>query len=333
MDIGIVGLGKMGLNMAIRLLRGGHRVVVQNRSQAPADTAIGEGAEQADEIPGFLSALEAPRVVWVMLPAGEVNDRHIREVLSVLEPGDVLVDGANARYTDTLAKAKEAHEAGVHYVDAGVSGGVWGLEGGYSMMVGGEEEAVALVRPALETLAPSPESGWGHVGPVGAGHFVKMVHNGIEYGMMQAYAEGFALLDAKREFGGTEHQLDLPQIAEIWREGSVVRSWLLDLAAAALHERPRLDGVAPFVPDSGEGRWTVEEAVALRVPLTVIAASLFARFDSRDEHGLASRMLSALRGSFGGHPVKGLPGTDGLADDGTVSIIPGGLDTEGAHTR
>ena len=333
MDIGIVGLGKMGLNMALRLRRGGHRVVVHNRSQGPADTAKAEGAEQAEQMGDLLTLLAAPRVVWVMLPAGEVNDDHVGRLIELLEPGDVLVDGANARYTDTLAKAEQAGEKGVQYVDAGVSGGVWGLEGGYSMMVGGSDAAVARVRPALETLAPAPDTGWGHVGPVGSGHFVKMVHNGIEYGMMQAYAEGFALLDAKREFGGTDHQLDLAQIAELWREGSVVRSWLLDLAAAALQERPRLDGVAPFVPDSGEGRWTVEEAIRLRVPLTVIAAALFERFASRDEHRFADRLLSALRGSFGGHPVKGLPDAAGLADDGTVEIVPGGLDTEGAHTR
>ena len=223
MDIGIVGLGKMGLNMTLRLLRGGHRVVVTNRSQEPVDTAVGEGAEAADEMDDLIRQLDAPRVVWVMLPAGEVNDEHIGRLMGVLEPGDVLVDGANARYTDTLDKAKRAEENGIDYVDAGVSGGVWGLEGGYSMMVGGSDAAVALVRPALETLAPGADAGWGHVGPVGSGHFVKMVHNGIEYGMMQAYAEGFALLDAKRTFGDTEHQLDLPQIAELWREGSVVR--------------------------------------------------------------------------------------------------------------
>ena len=333
MDIGIVGLGKMGLNMTLRLLRGGHRVVVHNRSHGPIDAARGEGAEAVEEMDGFLERLAAPRVVWVMLPAGEVNDRHIETLVGLLEPGDVLVDGANARYTDTLDRARRAEEKGVRYVDAGVSGGVWGLEGGYSMMVGGTGEAVALVRPALETLAPGAATGWGHVGPVGSGHFVKMVHNGIEYGLMQAYAEGFALLDAKRAFGGAEHALDLPQIAELWRDGSVIRSWLLDLAAAALHERPRLDEVAPFVPDSGEGRWTVEEAIALRVPAPVIATALFARFSSRSEHRFGDRLLSALRGSFGGHPVQGTPGAAGLAGDGTIAILPDGLDTEGAHTR
>ena len=225
-----------------------------------------------------------------------------------------------------------------------MSGGVWGLENGYSLMVGGTEEDVAQVEPALKTLAPGPDKGWARVGPVGAGHFVKMVHNGIEYGMMQAFAEGFAVLEAKRSFAlddeaeAEEVHLDLGTIAETWRYGSVVQSWLLDLAAETLHARPGLGGIAPHVPDSGEGRWTVEEAIRLRVPLTVIAASLFERFASRDDEHFAARMLSALRGQFGGHPVKGDPGASGryaseIGEDGTIDVVPGGVTTEGARTR
>jgi 6-phosphogluconate dehydrogenase len=241
------------------------------------------------------------------------------------------VDGANSRYTDTLKLAGEAHARGLHVVDAGVSGGIWGLENGYSVMLGGSDEAFARVRPAVETLAPAPDRGWGHVGPVGAGHFVKMVHNGIEYGMMQAFAEGFAILDAKKDFGGTAASLDLGQIAELWRSGSVVQSWLLDLAADALRSRPGLGGIAPFVPDSGEGRWTIEEAIALRVPATVLAASLFERFSSRQDDSFAYKLLSALRGQFGGHAVKGEAGHPELNADGTIDVVPGGPKTEGAR--
>ena len=344
MDIGIVGLGRMGLNMAIRLARGGHRVVVHNRSQGPVETAARHGAERAESLADLVSKLEGPRVVWLMLPAGKVTDMHVDEALGVMEDGDVLVEGGNTRWTDTLARADRARAGGVHYVDAGVSGGVWGLENGYSIMFGGSDHAAEVVTPIIQTLAPSETSGWGHVGPTGAGHFTKMVHNGIEYGMMQAFAEGFAILEAKKDWGTDEAgdaitaDLDLGQIAELWREGSVVQSWLLDLVAEALTERPGLEAVAPYVPDSGEGRWTVEAAIDLRVPATVIAASLFSRFDSRDETGFANRVLSAMRGQFGGHPVKGFPGENGeyadqISDDGTIDIIPGGVRTEGAGTR
>ena len=344
MDIGFVGLGRMGLNMTLRLLRDGHRVVVNNRSQGPVDTATGEGAEEALEVADFALMLDAPRVVWLMLPAGDVTDTHFDEVLAVLEPGDVIVEGSNGRWTDALAQAERAREKGVHLVDAGVSGGVWGLENGYSLMVGGAPKAVALLEPALRSLAPSPDAGWGHVGPVGTGHFVKMVHNGIEYGMMQAFAEGFAILEAKTDWGTdadgevTEADLDLGQVAEIWRTGSVVQSWLLDLAAEVLQARPGLGGIAPYVPDSGEGRWTVEAAIDLRVPASVIATSLFERFASRNEPQFAARVLSALRGQFGGHPVQGEVGGDGqfadqIREDGTIDVIPGGVQTEGASTR
>ena len=342
MDIGFVGLGRMGLNMTLRLLRDGHRVVVNNRSPEPVATAVEAGAEEATAMGDFVSALDAPRVVWVMLPAGDVTETHIRELIDVLEPGDVIVDGANSRWTQILALGEAAGD--IHLVDAGVSGGVWGLENGYSLMVGGPDEAIDLLSPALESLAPTPDTGWGHVGPTGAGHFVKMVHNGIEYGMMQAFAEGFAILEAKQDWGAgpdgepVEADLDLGQVATIWRTGSVVQSWLLDLAAEVLEARPGLEAIAPYVPDSGEGRWTVEAAIDLRVPAAVIATSLFERFASRNEPQFAARVLSAMRGQFGGHPVKGTAGPDGefadeLHDDGTIDVIPGGVDTEGARTR
>ena len=337
MDIAVIGLGRMGLNMALRLLRGGHRVVVHNRSQEPVATAMGEGAVNAPALADLLTLLAPPRVAWLMLPAGAVTDSHFAELLAVLQPGDVVVEGANSRYTDSIRRAGEARARGIRFVDAGVSGGIWGLAEGYSLMVGGEADDVALVEPALRTLAPAPDSGWGHVGPAGAGHFTKMVHNGIEYGMMQAFAEGFAMLEAKTfapaGAADASQHLDLAQIAEVWREGSVVRSWLLDLAAEALHARPALEGIAPFVPDSGEGRWTIEEAIALRVPAPVLAVALFERFQSRTPDSFAYKVLSALRGQFGGHPVKGTAGHAELAPDGTIEVIPGGPRTEGAGTR
>ena len=343
MDLALVGLGKMGLNMALRLVRGGHRVVVHNRSPEPAETARAEGAEVAQDLAAVVAALAAPRVVWLMLPAGRVTDAHIDDLLPLLEPGDVLVEGGNSRWTDTLARSERAAAGGVRYVDVGVSGGIWGLAEGYATMAGGDEAAVDLVAPALRTLAPSPTTGWGRVGPTGAGHFVKMVHNGIEYGAMQAFAEGFAILDAQRDWGRdaagepVTAALDLGQVAEVWREGSVVRSWLLDLTAEALQARPGLGGIAPVVPDSGEGRWTVEAAIDLGVPATVLAASLFERYSSRSD-GFARRLLSAMRGQFGGHAVQGEAGPQGafgdqLRADGTIEVVPGGVRTEGAASR
>ena len=343
MDIAVVGLGRMGLNIALRLLRDGHRVVVHNRSPEPVAVAVGAGAEAAEALPELAELLDGPRVVWIMLPAGAVTDEHVSEVLAVLDPGDVIVEGSNGKWTDALDQAGRARQRGVGFVDVGVSGGVWGLENGFSLMAGGAEDDVALVEPAFRSLAPTPGTGWGHVGPVGAGHYVKMVHNGVEYGMMQAFAEGFALLNARRQWGerdgaAVEHDLDLGAVAEIWRTGSVVQSWLLDLAAEVLQARPGLGGIAPLVPDSGEGRWTVDEAVKLRVPAPVIAAALFQRFSSQDEQGFANQMLSALRGQFGGHPVKGNPGADGafadqISPEGTIEAVPGGVKTEGASTR
>jgi len=298
METGFVGLGRMGANMARRLMAGGHRVVVSNRSPEPVEELTAEGAVPAWSREGLVAVLAPPRVVWTVLPAGEPTEVAVTELGRLLSPGDIVVDAANSYFRDSVRRADSLAEKGVRFVDAGTSGGIWGRENGYSMSVGGGDEAVAVIRPLIETLAPGPESGWGHVGPVGSGHFVKMVHNGIEYGMMQAYAEGFALLRAKEEYA-----LDPHQVAELWREGSVIRSWLLDLAARALEPDADLTGVAPRVHDSGEGRWTALEAIQMGVPAPVIGAALNARFSSRDDTGYAARLLAALRGQFGGHEV------------------------------
>ncbi len=299
MNLGMVGLGKMGGNMAERLVRGGHRVVGFDLDAATAAEAESEGVEIAATLMDMVSAMPSPRVVWLMVPAGEIVDKVIAEISPHLEAGDVIVDGGNSNYKDTVRRAAELEEAGIHLIDVGTSGGVWGLAEGYSLMVGGSDAAIEILTPALVTLAPAEDQGWGHVGPSGTGHFVKMVHNGIEYGLMEAYAEGFALMRAKDDFG-----LDLAQIAEIWRYGSVVRSWLLDLTASALAENPTMEGIAPYVPDSGEGRWTVFEAIDLNVETPVIALSLMRRIDSRDEYDYSDRLLSAMRNQFGGHAVK-----------------------------
>ena len=308
MDTGFVGLGRMGANMSRRLLSGGHRVVVANRSPEPVEALAREGATPAWSRAELVEMLAPPRVVWTVLPAGEATEEAVQELGGLLAPGDVLVDAANSYYRDSMRRAESLAERGVHFVDAGTSGGIWGRENGYSMSLGGPPEAVEIVRPLIETLAPGPATGWGHVGPSGAGHFTKMVHNGIEYGLMQAYAEGFALLRSKEEFA-----LDMHQVAELWREGSVIRSWLLDLAARALDPDPSLSAIAPVVHDSGEGRWTVLEAIEQGVPAPVIAASLNARFSSRDETGYAARLLSALRGQFGGHEVPAAPAGEGVS--------------------
>jgi 6-phosphogluconate dehydrogenase len=298
MDIGIMGLGRMGANMARRLLGGGHRVVVANRSRGPVDELVSEGAFPGPDAAGLVAALAAPRTVWLMLPAGEATEQALEALAALMSPGDLLVDGGNAFYKDSQRRASWLAERGLLFMDAGVSGGVWGLEGGYSLMVGGSAEAVARVQPALETLAPAAYLGWGHVGPAGAGHFVKMVHNGIEYGMMQAYAEGFELLRAR-----TDLRLDLHQVAEVWRYGSVVRSWLLDLIAAALEDDASLSGIKGWVADSGEGRWTVAEAVDMNVPAPVITLSLLMRFVSRQDESYSAKLLAAMRNQFGGHAV------------------------------
>jgi len=299
MDIGMIGLGKMGANMAERLIRDGHRVVGFDLSEESVAAHVERGGVGAESLESLAAALSSPQAVWVMVPAGRPVDATIEALLPHLQAGALIIDGGNSFYKDTMRRADLCAESGVALVDVGTSGGVWGLAEGYSMMVGGSSEAVGRLRPVLESLAPTAELGWGHVGPAGAGHFVKMVHNGIEYGLMQAYAEGFAIMEAKKAF-----DLDLHQIAEIWRYGSVVRSWLLDLTATALEQNPTMDGIAPFVPDSGEGRWTVFEAIDLDVAAPIIAGSLFRRFESRDEEGFTNRMLSAMRNAFGGHAIK-----------------------------
>ncbi|GMQ99135.1 MAG: decarboxylating 6-phosphogluconate dehydrogenase [Acidimicrobiia bacterium] len=299
MNIGMIGLGKMGANMAERLVIGGHRVVGFDLSPESVAGLVDRGAEGAGSLEDLVGMLETPRVIWIMVPSGRPVDATIESLTPLLEEGDILIDGGNSNYKDTLRRAEACRSLGHRYVDVGTSGGVWGLEEGYSMMVGGDEDVVEYLRPLFETLAPAPDKGWGRTGGSGAGHYVKMVHNGIEYGLMQSYAEGFALMGAKDDYG-----FDLAQIAEIWQHGSVVRSWLLDLTAAALAGNPTMDGVAPWVPDSGEGRWTVFEAIDLNVSAPVITLSLMRRIGSRDEVEYADRLLSAMRNQFGGHDIK-----------------------------
>lgn len=299
MKLGMIGLGKMGGNMTRRLLKGGHQVVVFDPRPEAVETVERQGAEASASIAELVGKLETPRAVWLMVPAGDITENAVAEVAAYLEPGDVVIDGGNSNYKDSIRRGALLEQQGIHFVDVGTSGGVWGLTEGYSMMVGGTETAVRHIRPALETLAPAPDRGWGHVGPTGSGHFVKMVHNGIEYGLMQAYAEGFEILRAKEDFA-----LDVHQIAEIWRFGSVVRSWLLDLAANALAEDADLSGIKGWVADSGEGRWTVFEAIDQDVPAPVITLSLMMRFASRQPDSYAAKLLAALRNQFGGHAVK-----------------------------
>ena len=299
MDIAMVGLGKMGANMTKRLLEGGHRVVVSDLSEEAVSEAAEAGAIPADSLSDVASKLSPPRVVWVMVPAGKPTESVVNQLADVLDTGDIIIDGGNSNYKDSIRRGKELGEKGVEFVDVGTSGGVWGLKEGYSMMVGGSDTAVSTITPALKTLAPGPDKGWGHVGPSGSGHYVKMVHNGIEYGLMQAYAEGFDILKAKEEFG-----LDLHQVAEIWRYGSVVRSWLLDLTANALSEDQDLSKIDGYVPDSGEGRWTVFDSIDLNVPAPVITLALQMRFISRDDTQYWARLLAAMRNQFGGHAVK-----------------------------
>ena len=300
MELAMIGLGKMGANMARRLLRGGHRVLGMDRSGKMARVLAQEaGLIPVASLAEAVSALAAPRVVWVMVPAGEATELVIRDLAGLLQAGDTIVDGGNTFYKDDVRRAAELAPLGIRYVDVGTSGGVWGLTEGYSLMVGGLPEAVQPLRPLFETLAPAPDQGWGHVGGVGAGHFVKMVHNGIEYGLMQAYAEGFEILHAKREY-----DLDLHQVAEIWRQGSVVRSWLLDLTARALAEDANLSDNVGYVADSGEGRWTAFEAIDLDVPAPIITLSLQQRFISRQSESYAAKLLAALRNQFGGHAVR-----------------------------
>jgi 6-phosphogluconate dehydrogenase len=298
-QIGMVGLGRMGGNMARRLARAGLRVVAWDRAAgARAGIAAEERVQVHDTLPAMAAALPAPRVLWLMLPAGAPTEDTLAELHDLLAAGDVVVDGANAWYRDSMRHAQELAALGLQFVDAGVSGGVWGLVSGYGLMVGGAPQAVHRVEPFLRALAPAPDRGWLHCGPSGAGHFAKMVHNGIEYGLMQAYAEGLALLRAKDDF-----DLDVAKIAESWRHGTVIRSWLLDLTAEFLAEDVSLESVAPVVADSGEGRWAAIEAVELGVPAPVMTLALMQRFASQGRGDYADRLLARLRQSFGGHAV------------------------------
>jgi 6-phosphogluconate dehydrogenase len=300
MEIAMIGLGKMGANMASRLINGGHRVVAYDIAEDAIQNAESQGAEGARTFAEVVEKLTPPRSTWVMVPSGKITEDTIMTLAEVLSPGDTVIDGGNSNYKDSQRRSQTLSEKGLQFIDVGTSGGVWGLTEGYSLMVGGEQEIVERHRPIFATLAPGPEHGWGHVGPAGAGHFVKMIHNGIEYGLMQAYAEGFDIMNSKEEFG-----LDLHQIAEIWRYGSVVRSWLLDLTARALAEDAQLEGIKAWVQDSGEGRWTVFEAIDLDVAAPVITVSLQRRLRSRDEQPFADKLLAALRNQFGGHPIIG----------------------------
>jgi 6-phosphogluconate dehydrogenase len=299
MEIAMIGLGRMGANMAQRLMRGGHKVVGYDPAEAARALLEKNGAQTAASLEQMVAKLKAPRAVWLMVPAGEITDSTITNLVPLLAAGDTIIDGGNSNYRDTQRRAAMVAQRKIQYVDSGTSGGVWGLAEGYSLMIGGDEAVVERLRPIFETLAPAKDQGWGRVGPVGSGHYTKMVHNGIEYGMMQAYAEGFSILQHKDEF-----KLDLHQVAEIWRYGSVVRSWLLDLTAIALHKNPTLAGIAPYVADSGEGRWTVADAIELGVSAPVITLSLLERLRSRDNDSFTDKLLAAMRNQFGGHEIK-----------------------------
>ncbi len=298
MKLAMIGLGRMGANMAERLARGGHEIVGYDPSEEARKRLTGHGLFSVASLSALVGALPNPKIIWMMVPAGTPVDGTIAQLQPLLGNGDVLIDGGNSFYKDSMRRATLLSETGIAYIDCGTSGGIWGLEEGYSMMIGGEKSAVASLRPIFETLAPAKDKGWGYVGPSGAGHFVKMIHNGIEYGLMQAYAEGLSILKHKKDFS-----LDTHQVAEIWRYGSVVRSWLLDLAADALGKNPNLDGIAPVVADSGEGRWTAFEAIDNDVPAPVITLSLLERIRSRDRDSFGDKLLAALRNEFGGHAI------------------------------
>ena len=295
----MIGLGRMGGNMAQRLLAGGHRVVTYDRSREAVAASQSQGAAGASSLEDLVGQLAQPRAAWVMVPAGQPTEDTIDELIPLLAPGDTVLDGGNANYKDSMRRAEKLAGHGIDFVDVGTSGGIWGLTEGYSLMIGAKKEVYQRLEPIFQTLAPAPDKGLSHVGPEGSGHFVKMIHNGVEYGLMQAYAEGFEIMEAKTEFN-----LNLAEIAETWRHGSVVRSWLLDLAVNALEEDPQLDNLQAYVDDSGEGRWTVQEAVDLAVPAPVITLALQNRFRSRQEQPFGSRLLAALRNQFGGHAVR-----------------------------
>jgi 6-phosphogluconate dehydrogenase len=300
MKLAMVGLGRMGGNMARRLLRASHQVVGFNRTEEITN----EIQKQNGLIPAFslkeaIQKLETPRVVWLMLPAGQPTQETLDELESLLSSGDIVVEGGNSNFRESMSRSDKLAKKGIHMLDAGVSGGVWGLENGYALMVGGDEKIAQTLEPIFKSLAPAPDKGWGRVGPSGSGHFTKMVHNGIEYGLMEAFAEGFEIMKAREDFA-----LDLHQVAQVWQHGSVVRSWLLDLAVLALEQDPKLDKIAGYVEDSGEGRWTVMEAINESVPAPIITMALFQRFASRQDESFAAKMLAALRQQFGGHAVK-----------------------------
>lgn len=296
MELAIMGLGRMGANMVRRLLRDGHRVVAYNRSPDPVKEAEQEGAVGAYSIEEAVHELSAPRVIWMMIPAGDPVDTMIDSLLPLLSPGDVLIDGGNSNWKDSVRRAEKVKAHDIHYLDVGTSGGIWGLEVGYCLMIGGEKTAFKMVEPAFKSLAP--EDGYQLVGPSGAGHFAKMIHNGIEYGLMQAYAEGYELLTR------AELVTDAPAVLRSWRDGSVIRSWLLDLLDRALADDPKLAEVRAYVEDTGEGRWVVEEAVRRAVPIPALTAALFTRFSSRQSDRLAMKAVAALREQFGGHPIR-----------------------------
>jgi 6-phosphogluconate dehydrogenase len=299
MEIGMIGLGRMGAAMAKRLLAAGHTVVAYDQDRAAVERSIADGAVGAVSLDALVSRLNVPRTVWVMVPAGDAVNDTIERLTRLLKADDTLIDGGNSNFRDTLQRAFSVQKSGVHFVDVGTSGGIWGLKEGYCLMIGGDAAVVKRIQPLFESLAPAQDRGWAHVGPVGAGHFTKMVHNGIEYGLMQSYSEGFALLEKNKDF-----RLDLPKIAEIWRHGSVVRSWLLDLTAQALAENPTLEGIGPSVADSGEGRWMVAEAIAADVPCPVITLSLLERIRSRVQDSFGNRILAVMRNKFGGHAIS-----------------------------
>ncbi len=300
-EIGLIGLGRMGANMARRLSRAGLKLAVYNRTAEVAHKLAQEehNLRAAESYEELVASLPAPRIVWLMLPAGEATEAALQHLATLLSPGDLLVDGANAYYQDSMRHARELAAKGIEFVDAGVSGGVWGLENGYALMVGGAPQSVARLKPLIETLAPAPDKGWVHCGPAGSGHFAKMVHNGIEYGMMQALAEGLALMKSKSEFG-----FDLAEVSEAWRHGSVVRSWLLDLTAEVLKQDQELAAIQPYVADSGEGRWTALEAINQRVPAPVMSLALMMRYASQGSNDYPARLLAMMRNAFGGHKVE-----------------------------
>ncbi len=297
MKIGLIGLGKMGMNMGQRLLEGGHKVVAYARTDATVKKAVDKGAVGASSLQEVVEKLEKPRIIWLMVPAGKATEETLKSLSGMMEKGDIIIDGGNSLYKDSIRRASELNSKKISFLDVGTSGGIWGLEIGYCMMIGGDKEIFLRAEPLFKTLAP--EDGYAHVGPVGSGHFVKMIHNGIEYAMLQGYAEGFEIMNAKKEFN-----LDLQQISRLWNHGSVVRSWLLELAENAFKKDPVLKGIRGYVEDSGEGRWTVAEAIDNDVPAPVITISLLERFSSRQRESFSDKVIAALRNEFGGHAVK-----------------------------